>query len=119
VSAIATGNLLENAAIKHLQQHNVKILQRNFKCKYGEIDLIARDKQDLLFVEVRYRQNAICGTAAESVTAAKQQKIIYAANFFLQVRSWAANMYCRFDVIAINGSIESPTIEWIKGAFHA
>lgn len=118
MSAINLGTQFENLAANYLQQHQLIVLQRNFRCKLGEIDLIAKEKDCLVFAEVRYRKSSAFGSAAESITAAKQQKIIRTAQVYLQHKSWAQNVKCRFDVIAISQSLESPKIEWIKDAFN-
>jgi putative endonuclease len=119
VSAIAIGTEHEILAAEYLTTANLQILHRNFRSKFGEIDIIAHDGLYLIFVEVRYRQHNIYGDAAESVTTSKQQKIIRAAQFYLQTHKWAQQLNCRFDVIAIYNSTESPQIKWIKDAFHA
>jgi len=118
VTAISTGTLLEDVAITHLQKNNLLILHRNFRCKTGEIDVIAKDQSYLVFIEVRYRANDLHGSAAESVTKTKQQNISRTAQFYIQTRRWAQNVNCRFDVVAISGAVESPKIEWIKDAFN-
>lgn len=117
--SLLTGTHLENKAILYLQSYDIILLQRNFRCKYGEIDLITKDHGVLVFTEVRYRKNAFFGSAQESVTLHKQRKIVCAANFYLQTRNWAQQAACRFDVIAMTGKIDRPQIEWIKDAFHA
>lgn len=114
-----TGNRIEDLAVEYLQNTGVIILHRNYNCKLGEIDLIAQDATTLVFIEVRYRKNNAFGTAAETVTEIKQQKIIRTAQFFLQTRSWAAQLPCRFDVIAMSQQNGGLNIEWIKDAFHA
>lgn len=119
MSAVSTGELLEEVAAKFLTAHKVRILERNFRCKLGEIDIIAQDNQCLIFAEVRFRKSNAYGSAAESVTLSKQQKIIRTAQFYLQNRDWAQKVSCRFDVIAISQSVISPHIEWIKDAFDA
>lgn len=119
MSAIATGKEHEILAVEYLTKANLQVLHRNFRSKLGEIDIIAHDGLYLVFIEVRYRQHEKFGNAAESVTFAKQQKIVRAAQFYLQTHAWAQQLHCRFDVIAISNSIESPQIEWIKDAFHA
>lgn len=118
MSAIVTGTEHEVLAAEYLLKANLQILHRNFRSKLGEIDIIAHDGPYLVFVEVRYRQDDKFGSAAESVTFAKQQKIVRAAQFYLQTHTWAQQLNCRFDVIAISNSTESPQIEWIKDAFH-
>ena len=118
-SSLATGNRLEDLAVEYLQQAGVIILHRNFRSNFGEIDLIAQDGTTLVFIEVRYRKNANFGTAAETVTNDKQQKIIHTAQFFLQTRNWANALACRFDVLAMSNSEHAPNIDWIKDAFNA
>ena len=117
MTAVATGTMLEDVAIEFLQKNGLLILHRNFRCKTGEIDLIAKDYNYLVFVEVRYRANGLHGSAAESVNIAKQQKIIRSAQFYIQTRNWAQKVNCRFDVVAMSGAHESPNIDWIKDAF--
>jgi len=119
VNAIVTGTEYEILAAEYLSQANLQLLHRNFRCKLGEIDIIANDGLYLIFIEVRYRQHDKFGNAAESITLAKQQKIVRTAKFYLQTHIWAQQLNCRFDVIAISNSIKSPQIEWIKDAFHA
>lgn len=118
MTTLRIGTKLEDYAVEYLQEAGINILHRNFRCKLGEIDLIVRDDATLVFVEVRYRQNDSYGNAAETVNLDKQRKIINAAQFYLQTRSWAANLACRFDVIAMGKSQEMPQINWIKDAFH-
>ena len=118
MSSQLTGSRLEDCAVEFLQKAGITVLHRNFKCKFGEIDLIVRDNATLVFVEVRYRKNAAYGDAAESVAFDKQQKIIHTAQFYLQTRNWASKLACRFDVIAMSKSEDAPEINWIKDAFH-
>jgi putative endonuclease len=117
-SSVRIGLRAEDAAIEFLQRQNVLILHRNFRCRFGEIDLIAKDDQHLVFAEVRYRKNTKYGTASETVTVTKQRKIIHAAEFYLRTRAWAHKVKCRFDVIAMSQTIDSPHIDWIKDAFN-
>lgn len=112
------GSLSEDLAVSYLQKNNITVLHRNFRCKLGEIDIVAKDKDNLIFAEVRFRKHDAYGSAAESVTSAKQRKIIRAAKVYLQTRVLTSSLSCRFDVIAISESIESPKIEWIKDAFN-
>ncbi|MCF6264235.1 MAG: YraN family protein [Xanthomonadales bacterium] len=102
-----------------MQQRGLTTLQRNFNCRRGEIDLIMQADDSLVFVEVRYRKNTHFGSAAESVTTEKQQRLIYAAEFFLQRNPALAELPCRFDVIAIESNINTNAVEynWIKNAF--
>lgn len=91
---------------------------RNFYCRFGEIDLIMLDKNELVFIEVRARKNLSHGTAAESISPTKQKKISKSAKFFLHQNKNYQNHNCRFDVVELN-DFGKPTvsIDWIKDAF--
>jgi putative endonuclease len=112
----ASGQIAEDRALAYLQRHGLKLIERNFRCKGGEIDLIlteAASSQDILvFVEVRQRSSQRYGGAAASVTRDKQAKLILAAQVFLQ--RYPHPPACRFDVLAV----EDGAIEWIKQAFE-
>jgi len=107
------GNEAEQQACKHLQSHGLTLLEKNFSTKAGEVDLIMRDGETLVFVEVRYRKNADFGGAAASVTTKKQQRIIKAALAYQQKHMPQSSM--RFDVVAIEG--DNGEIDWITSAF--
>ena len=113
------GQHAENAACTFLQQHGLQLIQRNFYSKRGEIDLIMRERDMLVFVEVRYRASATYGGAAASVTASKQQKIIAAARYFLHYHPQYASCAARFDVLAIQARGHDWHIDWIPAAFLA
>nr|WP_092414057.1 YraN family protein [Collimonas sp. OK307] len=110
-----SGQMAEDRALAYLQQRGLKLVERNFRCKGGEIDLILAEPalNLLVFVEVRQRSSQRYGGAAASVTRGKQAKLIIAAQVFLQ--RYADLPACRFDVIAI----EDEAIEWIRQAFEA
>ncbi len=107
------GQAGEDAALAHLAQHGLKLRERNFRCKGGEIDLIMQENGALVFVEVRKRADTCHGGAAASVTAAKQRRLIIAAQFYLQ--RFKMPPACRFDVVAIDGD----TLTWLKNAIEA
>ncbi|MBT2970061.1 MAG: YraN family protein [gamma proteobacterium symbiont of Ctena orbiculata] len=109
------GQQAEQQALDFLQRRGLKLLQRNFRCKTGEIDLVMREAETLVFVEVRYRQTNDYGRALETVTASKQRKLLATANRYLQMKR--LDSACRFDIIALNGSGSTP-IEWIKNAIQ-
>jgi len=111
-------NRWERLACEYLQQQGLKLIIGNFRTKAGEVDLIMTDKQTLVFVEVRYRQHQQWGGAEGSVTKTKQQRIAKAAAAYLQKNNLSHISYCRFDVVAINGSLTGPQIHWIKNAFQ-
>ncbi len=120
---LAKGELAEQLAEQHLVAHGYQILARNFRCKMGEIDLIARSTTpnltpQLVFVEVKYRRNARYGSAIEQVSPAKIKKIIKAAHFYLSHHTY--HLPIRFDVIGIEGELTKEyRLEWIEAAFEA
>jgi putative endonuclease len=113
---IFKGKHAETQASRHLQSRGLKLLATNYRCKRGEIDLIMQDADTLVFVEVRYRQSDRYGSALETVTQGKQNRLIAAASHYLQQQGH--NSPCRFDVVGISGP-HGATIEWIKDAFEA
>ena len=113
----AQGQAGETLACHYLQQNGLSLVERNYRCPRGEIDLIMRDGQSLVFVEVRRRSNPRFGGAAASVDARKQAKLIASALHYLQQQPHLGKLAARFDVIAING--QAPVeIDWIKDAFQ-
>ncbi len=113
------GTAIESAAIIWLRQHGLICLERNFRCKGGEIDLIARDGRTLVFVEVRLRNRDDFGSAAESVTLTKQRRVIHAAQYYLTTRDDHRNEDCRFDVLAAKHVEGIIVWEWVQNAFYA
>lgn len=113
----AQGQAGEDLACQHLQQKGLTLVERNYRCARGEIDLIMRDGKALVFVEVRRRRNADFGGAAASVDARKQAKLIATALHYLQQQPHLGKLAARFDVVAITGNT-SVTIDWIKDAFQ-
>jgi putative endonuclease len=106
----------EKLAATFLAARGLILIAQNYHCRFGEIDLIMKEANTLVFIEVRLRSNANFGNAAMSITAQKQQKISIAAQHYLQQN--AIEMPCRFDVIVMNKA-ELSAIEWIKNAFDA
>ncbi len=109
------GSEAEYIAAIYLQQKGLKLLERNYRSRYGEIDLVMLDGKALVFVEVRLRSNAGFGGAAMSITPAKQQKIIRTAEQYLQQHG---SRSCRFDVMLMSKASEDG-VEWIPNAFDA
>jgi putative endonuclease len=107
------GQAGEDQALVHLQQKGLILVERNFRCKGGEIDLIMRERDMLVFVEVRKRAGSAYGGAAASVTARKQARLITAAQVYLQ--RYRMPPACRFDVVAIDGA----SLDWLKNAIEA
>ena len=119
----AVGLEWEEFAAAFLRNAGLHILAQRYTCRLGEIDLIADDGETLVFVEVRFRGNDICGRAAASVTRAKQRRILRAANHFIMCHSAFAERPMRIDVFAIDASKgrrdRPPQTEWIRGAISA
>ena len=115
------GDDYEDKAVDWLQDQGLLLLARNFRGKTGEIDIVARDKDHLVFLEVRARSNRYFASAAGSVDRRKQLRILRTAQLFLQRHPCLANMPCRFDVIAFEPpqSATNPRIRWIRSAFTA
>ena len=106
----------EDAAAKFLEHQGLSIVARNFHCKLGELDIVAAG-QNLHFVEVRYRATDRYGSAAASVTKAKQRRIQRSAEYFLQRHPRFRKHRAQFDVVAISGTNYSPKMLWIESAF--
>ncbi len=105
----------ENLAVRHLIDKGFKIIKRNFKCRMGEIDIIARDGDYLVFVEVRTRSRREYGLAQESVNRAKINKLRKLAGFYL-ARHPQERLFIRFDVVAVDWSA-GEEITHIENAF--
>ncbi|MBR5614478.1 MAG: YraN family protein [Clostridia bacterium] len=98
-----TGQLGEDAAVAFLKSKKYKIIERNYKNKIGEIDIIAKTGEDLVFVEVKTRSSEKFGTPAEAVTYYKKQKIVNAAKWYISQNSTELNI--RFDIIEVYGKV--------------
>lgn len=94
-------------------------MARNYRCRFGEIDLVMRDGGCLVFCEVRFREQAAHGGSSASVDRAKQRRISRTAAHFLRRHRELADRPCRFDVVAIDGPPRQPEVHWIRGAFDA
>jgi putative endonuclease len=109
------GARAEDLCAELLRKAGLRVLARNWRCRHGEIDLVAEEGGTLVFAEVRYRSGERFGGAAESVTAAKQARLVAAARLYLMRRPQAD---CRFDVLLLD-SLEASRIRWIRYAFAA
>lgn len=110
----------EEAACAYLKRQGYRIVGRNFSCRFGEVDIIARDRRYVVFAEVKLRKDANHGTAAEFVTAAKQQRVITAASRWLQQNP--TQLQPRFDVIEVYApegmETKQPVINHMEDAFQ-
>lgn len=106
-----SGAIAENLAVRFLQRQGLRILERNFRCRSGEIDVIACDRDTLVFVEVRLREPSVFGGAVQSITTTKQNRLRKAARYYLGQQS--SGKSCRFDAILLD-RLEDSRIEWLK-----
>lgn len=106
----------EDIAVKYLIENGARIVARNFRCRLGEIDVIAEYENYLCFIEVKLRNNTAYGCAIEAVTPAKQKTIRMVAQVYL-MQNCRYNSPCRFDVIGIDMTENKENITYIKNAF--
>jgi len=112
------GSLTETFAAQYLTSQGLYLVDTNIHCRHGEIDLVMRDEQTYVFVEVKYRKNNTFGGPLAAVSYAKQKKIKHCVTFYLhQAGLNEYNTSCRCDVIALTGDIERPEVTWLKNAF--
>jgi putative endonuclease len=119
------GKKAENAAKEFLQQQGLRIIQENYFCRQGEIDLIMQDTNHLVFIEVKYRRNHHYGSGFEAVTYKKQQKVINTARHYLYKHGLTETNDSRFDIVSVSPNTQSNpksetspfSINWIKHAF--
>lgn len=117
------GMYTEDLACQYLKNKGFELIERNYSSRFGEIDLIMQDNKYIVFIEVRYRKSNIFGSATESVTYTKQQKIIKTASLYLQKHKKLSKFPARFDVVSISGPLESDNLnsidfDWISNAFE-
>jgi putative endonuclease len=112
-TAQARGTTAEGAAARYLLAKGLTLIERNFRVRGGEIDLICRDGASIVFVEVRLRRRSDYGGAAASITSAKQARIVMASRHWL-ARRGHGEAPCRFDCVLMDGD----HIEWLKDAFR-
>ena len=107
------GTAYEDLACQKLQESGMMILARNYRVRIGEIDIIAKDKNELVFAEVKYRKNQDFGGAEYAISAAKKQKIERVAQWFMNANGYPLDTFCRFDAVLIDGM----QVEHIKNAW--
>jgi len=113
------GNESEELALAFLRKRGLRLVCRNFRCRFGEIDLVMRDHASLVFVEVRYRKPGRYASAATSVDGGKQRRLILTGSVFLAGAPEFANSSVRFDVVALDGSSHRQSkIQWLRDAFR-
>ncbi len=113
----ARGAAAEAQAEQHLTAAGLRLLQRNVRYPFGEIDLVMRERDTTVFVEVRYRAGSGFGGGAVSVDRRKRMRLVRAAQAFLLSQPALAKSACRFDVVALTGASDTPKLDWIRDAF--
>jgi len=116
-SAIERGKAAEDFALSELNKKGFRLIERNFSCRQGELDLVMMDNHELVFVEVRYRKGRGFGDGMESIDRHKQRKLRIAAETWLGKNQSAVFKGCRFDVMSISGEVGHFTADWIDDAF--
>jgi putative endonuclease len=111
------GAEFEKSAESHLRKQGLQTICRNYRCRFGEIDLIMADGEFIVFVEVRYRRNNSYGNPLESITASKKKRIIRTATHFLHSKRGLEDRPCRFDAVGISCADQNIMFDWIKNAF--
>ncbi len=112
------GEQAEDRARHYLEGHGLTVLERNFRCRGGEIDLIMRDGESLVFVEVRYRADSRYASPEESVGPGKRRRLVHAALRYQQTHPQQADRPSRLDVVAISPQRDADTVRWIQDAFQ-
>lgn len=113
----ALGAAAEAAALRHLEDAGLRLLARNARFKVGELDLVMRDGDTVVFVEVRLRRNARFGDGFDSVDRRKRQRVVRAAMAWLAARPALADQACRLDVVSVGAGPEGAGLDWQRGAF--
>lgn len=110
------GRWAEDQAAEHLTANGLRLIERNFRCRSGELDLIMADGEVLVFVEVRFRRDRRFGSGLDTVTRSKQRKLYTAARAYLASRG-GTDARCRFDVVSVTKRNYQPDFDWVKDAF--
>jgi putative endonuclease len=114
------GRQAEKQACIFLERQGLRLLCRNYLCRFGEIDLVMQDGASLAFIEVRFRKSSVFGSAIDSINYLKQQKLIKTAMYYLKANRLSAELPCRFDVIAMTLDKQGEfQISWIQNAFSS
>ena len=118
-SAAEKGRAAEEVALDYLRAKGLELVESNYRCRLGEIDLILKDDDELVVAEVRLRSSGHFGTPAETITGRKRNRIIRATLHFISTRPEFRDAPVRFDVVAIDRRAGQLRSEWIRDAFRA
>ncbi|MGH8555916.1 MAG: YraN family protein [Methylococcales bacterium] len=110
------GEEAESIALEFLRKQGMRLIERNYHCRNGEIDLIMEHSGTLVFVEVRFRKSSAFGSALESIDARKQSRVIHCASHYLSTQK--VSRTARFDVVAISPDQRQLDIDWVPDAFQ-
>jgi len=112
------GQITEQFAENFLIKKGLTLVDKNYHCRQGEIDLIMLEGDTYVFIEVKYRKSTSFGGAIAAISASKQKKIKHCVTFYLQQAGLNEyNTPCRVDVVALEGNINQPAVTWLKNAF--
>jgi putative endonuclease len=117
LSTLRSGTNAEEAAYRFLREQGYRMVARNYRRQFGEIDLIGWDGEFLAFIEVKYRSGSSRGLPVEAVHQKKQRQICRLAREY-RIRHKLHDINFRFDIVSIRGNLACPSVELIKGAFH-
>lgn len=109
------GARAESIAARHLEARGLKLLERNWRSRFGEIDLVLQEGDTIVIVEVRMRRSNAFGGAAASIDAKKKSRLLAAAREYL---ARGPDRPCRFDAVLVTGDMNTPDIEWIRDAIN-
>jgi putative endonuclease len=111
------GAMAERKARKFLEKQGLRLLASNYRCRYGELDLVMCDEEHLVVVEIRYRRQTGFMKPAESISRTKRDRIARSTLHFMQRSASYRSHPVRFDVVSVSGPLEDSTMDWIPGAF--
>jgi len=109
----------EDLAVTYLKKKGYKVIERNYRCQWGEIDLIAREGDTLVFVEIKSRTSSGFGLPQDAVDRFKQEKLVQVARAYMAEHRLTEDISMRFDVVAVQLTPSGPEMELIKDAFQA
>ena len=113
------GAWAEGVALRFALKQGLREEARNYRCRFGELDLILLDNETLVFVEVRFRPDDAMVSAVQSISEAKQRRLLASAEHYLQRDGSNDTRDCRFDVIAVSGDEHQPVVQWLRDAIQA
>jgi putative endonuclease len=116
---LESGRKAERIARRFLEKRGLRLIVANYRCRYGELDLVMHDKRRLIIIEIRYRRDRSFMSPGESIDAAKRQRIARASLHFIQHNPQHQRWPVRFDVVSLSGPLDDTDIDWMPGAFTA